>query len=110
MPKSAPKKGAGGAKPPAAFDLEQPNHITRDEAAHLLGIVHAEVTDHGHEQPVIALMLLLHYLAFEEDGQERFSVWYDARAMFALDMTEPYAALEKQLGVELTKLREGGAR
>ena len=106
--RQATKKGKGaGFTPAPAYDIEQPNPLALDECQRLLGEVHAEMTDHGRESPTVALLLLLHYLAFEEDDQKRFAVWHRARAMFALDMTEPYYALEKQLGAELAELRKG---
>jgi hypothetical protein len=95
---------------PGAYDLEQKNPLTREESRHLLDIIHAELTNGGDTAPPTAFLLLLNALAFEDGGGERFTLWCDARSMFALDVDGPYYALENSLGAALADLRKGGAR
>ncbi len=104
-----PKKGTKGG-PRAGNDLEQKNALTRDESRHVLGLIHAALTDSGGATLPAAFLLLLNSIAFEDDDRERFIVWCDARSMFALDLHTPYYALETSLGAALAAMRKGGER
>jgi hypothetical protein len=101
-------KGKAADAPRAAYDLEQKNPLTREEAKRLLETIHAALSDTGSAELSAAFLLLVNALAFEEDKLERFTLWHDARSMFALELAEPYYALEGALGAALADLRKGG--
>lgn len=97
-----------GPRPSAGYDLEQKNALTRAESREPLGEIHAALTDSGSTTLPAAFLLLLNSIVFEGDERERFTVWLDARSMFALDIEGPYYALESSLGAALAGIREGG--
>lgn len=97
-----------GPQPATGYDLEQKNALTRAESRELLGHIHVALTDSGNTTLPAAFLRLLNSIIFEDDHRERFTVWLDARSMFALDIEGPYYALESSLGAALAEMRKGG--
>jgi hypothetical protein len=98
----------GGVEVEPAYDIEQKNPLTREEAKRLLETIHGALSDTGDAALSAAFLLLVNALAFEEDRRARLMLWGDARSMFALELAEPYYALERALGAALADLRKGG--